>query len=94
MFGKDHQRAGDIEGSGAPVVPRRCVAPYRYAYQDGQAVPVEAEQATVRLMRALHAAGQSFRAVSAALAAQGRLARNGKPFTAQTVKQVLAAQLV
>jgi DNA invertase Pin-like site-specific DNA recombinase len=53
------------------------VAPYGFSYQDGRAVAVEAEQATIRMMEALHANGQSLRAVSAALAAQGHVARKG-----------------
>jgi DNA invertase Pin-like site-specific DNA recombinase len=68
--------------------------PYGSAYMDGRAVAAAAEQATIRRMRELRTAGRSFRAVSAALADEGRIARNGKPFAAQTIKQVLTAQPV
>lgn len=48
-----------------------------------------APQAHVDAARALHACRLSLRAISADLAAQGFLARNGKPYSAQSIKVLL-----
>jgi DNA invertase Pin-like site-specific DNA recombinase len=54
-------------------------------------LPIEHEQATIARARELRAAGLSLRAVSAALASEGRLARTGRAFEAQQVARLVAA---
>lgn len=49
-----------------------------------------APEAAVNAARAARAKGLSLRAISAELAAQGFLARNGKPYSAESVKVLLA----
>lgn len=62
------------------------VLPYGFAAEaDGRLVEVADEQETIRRATALRAEGLSLRAISARLASEGRLARNGKPFSAVVV---------
>lgn len=49
----------------------------------------KASDAAVRAARAAHAKGSSLRTISQELAARGFLARNGKPYSAQSVKVLL-----
>jgi hypothetical protein len=56
-------------------------APYGYRIAPGGRVVADAvEQGILREIVALRGAHLSLRAISGALAARGRLARNGKPF--------------
>jgi DNA invertase Pin-like site-specific DNA recombinase len=60
-------------------------APYGYRLDGDALVPNEAERAVIRRARELRAAGLAYRAISATLAAEGMLARSGKPFGAQAL---------
>lgn len=61
-------------------------APYGHRFGAGGRLLSDArEQATLGRIAALSAAGASLRAVSRALAAEGVLARNGRPFAASTL---------
>lgn len=67
------------------------VLPYGFAAEaDGRLVEVVDEQATLGRMFDLRAEGLSLRAISARLAAEGRLARNGKPFAAEVVRALVS----
>jgi DNA invertase Pin-like site-specific DNA recombinase len=68
-------------------------APFGFAVAaDGvHLVAVEREQATIARARQLAAEGRSLRAVAAALAAEGRGSRTGRPFYAAQVARMLAA---
>ena len=67
-------------------------APYGFRFaEDGRTVVADQrEQAVAARMRTLRAAGASLRAIAAALAADGVVARNGRPFAAQTVAQIVS----
>ncbi|MGA2451845.1 MAG: hypothetical protein ABTD50_24610, partial [Polyangiaceae bacterium] len=51
-------------------------------------VEVAAEQATIARARELRGTGLALRAVASALAAEGRFARNGREFAAQSIKNM------
>jgi len=71
------------------------VLPYGWtADAEGRLVEVEAEQETIRRAVALRAAGLSLRAVAAALAAEGRFARNGKPFSSKVLRDVVTLRTI
>ena len=65
-------------------------APYGYSVDGDHVVEDPDEQATIRAARDLRAKGLALRAVSETLAAQGRMARSGKPFGAQAISAMLA----
>lgn len=65
-------------------------APFGYALEGETLAPVEAEQATLARARELRAEGLSLRAVADRLEEEGRCARNGRPFTAEQVRRLLA----
>jgi DNA invertase Pin-like site-specific DNA recombinase len=55
----------------------------------GRVMAEPREQATLSRILQLREAGLSLRAISAALAGQGILARSGRPFTASTLGQLV-----
>ena len=66
--------------------------PYGFAVDgSGRLAPVEGEQAVIARAAALSAEGRSLRAVAAALAEEGHVARTGKPFAAMQVSRMLAS---
>jgi DNA invertase Pin-like site-specific DNA recombinase len=70
-------------------------APYGYRIAPGgQIVPDAVEQAVLREIVALRGASLSLRAISGALAARGRLARNGKPFAPMTLSRLVTNRSV
>lgn len=66
------------------------VAPYGFRDEGGLLVEVAEEQATIARALDLRAGGLSLRRVAAALAEEGRFARNGRPFAAQSLAGILA----
>lgn len=83
--------------TGAPPYGWRSVDGAERQRRDGSVKPVrmlvkdEAEQETLARARALSAEGLSVRATIAALAAEGRLSRSGKPFTVAAMHKMLTA---
>lgn len=67
-------------------------APYGFGVAGGQLVEDAGEQAVLREAQTLRAAGLSLRRISKALAAQGRLARSGRPLAAEQVRRMLESQ--
>src|SRR5262249_32810203 len=65
------------------------IAPYGFEDRDGRGVAHRAEQAVIRQARVLRSRGESLRAISDQPAARGIMARNKRPFAAQTLAQVL-----
>lgn len=66
------------------------VLPYGFAADAaGRLVEVEEEQATIGRALDLRAGGLSLRAVAAKLSKEGRVARNGRPFAAQSLAGIL-----
>jgi DNA invertase Pin-like site-specific DNA recombinase len=63
-------------------------APYGYKLEGDVLVEVAAEQATIARARELRGTGLALRAVASALAAEGRFARNGREFAAQSIKNM------
>ncbi len=64
--------------------------PYGYRLlAEARLAPDAGEQATLRRIGALHAAGLSLRGISRALAADGAMARNGRPFAARTLSRLV-----
>lgn len=64
--------------------------PYGYSFaEDGALVEVVDELKTLVRMQELQAEERSYRQISAALNAEGLLARSGRPFAPSTVRQVL-----
>lgn len=64
--------------------------PYGFAAEaDGRLVAVATEQATIRRAVDLRGEGLSLRAVAAMLAQEGLVARNGKPFSAKVLADVV-----
>jgi len=63
---------------------------YGYRAAGGALVPDPAEQDTLRRMRELRAAGQSYREITATLAEDGRTQRNGRPWLPNTVQRILS----
>jgi len=62
MAGRERKRlSGGFAGGGVP---------YGWASERGELVPVPAEQEALRMMRSLHRAGRSYRAIAAALEAR------------------------
>jgi DNA invertase Pin-like site-specific DNA recombinase len=65
-------------------------APYGYRIAPGGRIVADAmEQGVLREIVALRGAHLSLRAISGALAARGRLARNGKPFAPMTLSRLV-----
>lgn len=64
--------------------------PFGYSVNaDATLTPIPEEQATIARAHELKAQGLVLRAIAARLASEGRLARNGKPFYAQQVANML-----
>jgi site-specific DNA recombinase len=57
----------------------------------GQLVADEAEQAAIAMAAELRAAGRSYRAVAAELAAAGHVNRNGRAYSASSIRNMVAA---
>ncbi len=70
---------------------RTGAVPYGFAVADDgvHLVEIATEVETIRRARALRTTGISLRAVSASLAAEGRCARSGKPFSACQTQNML-----
>lgn len=67
-------------------------APYGYAVDnDGKLVPNEAEQAVLRVVAELKAAGLSLRGIAAELDKAGLAPRSGKAWQPQQIKRMVAA---
>lgn len=68
-----------------------AAAPFGFRLIAGELVRDEQEQAVIAAARKLRGQGLSLRRVSDALAAQGHVARNGKPFAAQQIANMVEA---
>jgi site-specific DNA recombinase len=69
--------------------------PFGYAHQpDGRLVEIPGEQDILRRIDALRASGLSLRGLSGALAAEGIMARNSRPFAAQTLSRLVTNRTV
>ncbi len=66
--------------------------PYGYTLRDGELVPHEAEQQVVAAARRLRDAGMSLRAVAAELDSRGFVARTGKAWHHQQVKNLVSGE--
>lgn len=64
-------------------------APIGYRIEGDQLVPVETEQAILKMVAELRQQGLSLRAISAELAKRGAFNRNGDPFAAKVVRSML-----
>src|SRR5262245_35296827 len=68
-------------------------APYGFRFgPGGEVAPDAAEQSTLRRIAELATDGLSMRRMSAALAGEGRLARNGRPFAAATLYGIVRSR--
>jgi DNA invertase Pin-like site-specific DNA recombinase len=65
------------------------VIPYGFRSESGKLIQDEREQAILAEVAALRAAGLSLRDISARLADQNMMARNGKPFSAKVLADLI-----
>ena len=70
---------------------RGGAVPYGYSVVDGVLAPVHSEQDTIKRASELHGQGFSLRAIANTFEAERRVSRNGKPFAAQQITNILVA---
>jgi len=68
-------------------------APYGHTLTGGSLAAVHSEQETIVRARTLRARGLSFGKICKALASEGKLARNGRPFAAQQIANMVSDSL-